>query len=632
MNKARGINLSKWLSALGLLLICNWAAADITCFAGGSCTQTIALNPGWNAIYLKVKPEIKNTDDIFADFLDDSGPQISSVWTWLAHRARVDFILDPSTEDLLSQPGWLRFFRPDSDEAFLSNLFTLNANTAYLVKLEGDVAHDLVVSGTPVVPRMRWKPNALNLTGFHIDGTNPPTFDDFFAASPAHANSAIFQLDSASGEWQPVDAEETDMHPDRAYWIFSDGGSNYTGPVNLEPNETLDYGVSVGSRSMNLRNQSESSLDVNVSIVANGTPLHYQNPDPISETRWLALPLNTDIEGRSDRRLRISITRGDFAPGNYNETMEVVVPGYTRWLIPVVASTPNAISHSLVPSSILTAALQKLVDWLVPPVFAQTDNWGLWIGVVDINQVSQANNYRHDCVDNTPEQTIPDPNGLFPPVYIGTDEGAGADLCTDEETGVPTLLNPNEITDTASTFQFRILLHQDLDGNVNLLKEVMQAWEEEKGVEGEDGYVAAHDVLLVNDILLSESNYEGFKLRDGELVGVRTSSIAYDFEGDILAMSGSIAGEISQTYTLAPDSPTNPFRHIYHDQHKLGFEVTRNITLTFVAKPGESDGGTEVRSGTYTEIFTGLHNNPITAAGTFTLQQLSTIAELTTSP
>ena len=197
-----------WLVVVWLMMTWGTASAVVTCQSGDNCTQTILLNPGWNAVYLKVKPadDAKETEQVFADFLDGTGPQISSVWTWLAKRANIEYVQNPDSGNMLNQPGWLRFFPADSDESLLTNLFTMTVNWAYLVKLEGTTPAPLVITGKPQVPRGDWKSNTLNLTGFYVDDATPPTYEDFFASSPAHKDQIIYRLDSGSGQWQVVNS------------------------------------------------------------------------------------------------------------------------------------------------------------------------------------------------------------------------------------------------------------------------------------------------------------------------------------------------------------------------------------------------------------------------------------------
>ena len=64
---------------------------------GGSCaalaqwvTQTITLNPGWNAVFLEVQPANPDCDAVFA-----SAP-VESVWAWNRRFSSVQFIQDAS--------------------------------------------------------------------------------------------------------------------------------------------------------------------------------------------------------------------------------------------------------------------------------------------------------------------------------------------------------------------------------------------------------------------------------------------------------------------------------------------------------------------------------------------------------
>ena len=102
--------------------------------------QTFQLGPGWNAIWLEVQPEPNDIATVFA------GLPFASVWTWEAGTSRVEFLQDPS-EGLMNQPGWLGYF-PPGPEHFLTNLHTLQAHRAYMVRLADEAGPmTLTVSG-----------------------------------------------------------------------------------------------------------------------------------------------------------------------------------------------------------------------------------------------------------------------------------------------------------------------------------------------------------------------------------------------------------------------------------------------------------------------------------------------------
>ena len=89
---------------LFLSLTCTIAHAD------GEVEQKFTLKPGWNAVFLEVRPEPRDPATVFADL-----PAGSSVWTWLSRESSVEFIQDPS-EDLWGQPNWHVYFNVDGRE------------------------------------------------------------------------------------------------------------------------------------------------------------------------------------------------------------------------------------------------------------------------------------------------------------------------------------------------------------------------------------------------------------------------------------------------------------------------------------------------------------------------------------
>ena len=600
------------LTTMWFIFSSGIASASVNCVAGGQCTQTITMAPGWNAIYLQVTPDDNNpittndisTNTVFADFLDLTGPQISSVWTWLPHRAKIEFVQNQSTEDLLSQPGWLRFFPAVSPDAFLTNLHAVSANRAYLVKLEGAVGANLVVTGKPVMPRTQWVPDALNFIGFHVDPAAPPTFSDFLAASSAHVNPSVYQLNSASGVWELKDPTTTIIDPHKAYWIYSDGGSSYTGPLQLERGKRLDYGASLESLTLSLRNLSSTPHNLSLDMVANGIPIEHENTAPRPVPRWLPMPLNSVVAADELKRITVGVRRSVFTPGEYAEVLSVTVPGLSRWLVPVTASAP---------------VLR-----------------GLFIGTVEINYVSHIHNYRRDCNPAGGNPGIgyslcTNPTGLASCDIDGTNPGAGTTACID--TGLPWLQDPNLLAEVATPMQFRFLLHRDALGQARLLKDVIIMWKDGTDPVTDPG----HYVLVTDDTLVP--NFKGITLRDGEVVGKRLSSIAYDFVGDTHDLDWVVESvQLSTVLSMPGDAPTNPFRHKYHPQHD-GFDVdyvtpnnesyavSRDILITFGSgdETQSNAANYSLFGGSYREVITGLHKFPIEIRGTLTLQHISPV-------
>ena len=145
--------------------------------------------------------------------------------------------------------------------------------------------------------------------------------------------------------------------------------------------------------------------------------------------------------------------------------------------------------------------------------------------------------------------------------------------------------------------------------------------------------------LVTDDTLIGQ--YKGVTLRDGRQVGRRLSTPAFDFPGTEQSMSGAFGGTLMTQITLAPEFPTNPFKHRYHPDHDNrdpqgaptaeAYEVTRDIELAFTpTDPGNQSvswGDAEI-GGVYRESLTGLHRNVLYTEGVFRLQRASLISEL----
>ncbi|MEP7705718.1 hypothetical protein ABKW31_17080 [Paraglaciecola sp. 25GB23A] len=548
---------------------------------------------------MQVAPDVGGTELVFADYVDGEGPQISSVWTWLSHRAKIDFIQDPDPDSLLSAAGWLRFFPAQAPQAFMNNLFLIQANRAYLVNLDSDTAVTLTIVGKPVMPSSQWESDSFNLVGFHVDPSNLPTFSDFFSHAPAHLSQAIYRLENDA--WKKINPLNTVIQPDVAYWVFSQGSSDFTGPLEVELPQInrLEYSTNLESLTAKLKNGLNAAQIVTLDIIGNTPGMFYPNQDLSAAKSWLPLPdsLEQLVPANGTIRLALGVRRADFTPDNFSETLEVISATGSRWLIPVTASAPKLNS--------------------------------LWVGTVTIDQVSQVQNYKHDCeiapyiktssilVDGVPTEVQ---------TAIPAQRYA---LCVNDN-GLPIAADSgNALAPVAADFSFRVIMHRE-GSKIRLLKDVIQMRK-----ANSDGTVGDY-VLLTDDSLIA--NYSGVTLRDGESVGRRISTMAYDFgldqQGveitsmDMLA-GGSFDSQVSFELELAADGATNPFRHKYHAQHgKPAYIVSRKMAFTFDVVEEGLGAGYDFKSGTYLEIVDGLHKLPVLAAGRFTLKHAAQIDTL----
>ena len=202
----------------------------------------------------------------------------------------------------------------------------------------------------------------------------------------------------------------------------------------------------------------------------------------------------------------------------------------------------------------------------------------------------------------------------------------------------------------ASPLGLRLILHVDDGGDVKLLKQVIQMWQD--GTLNGDGTLAESGryVLVTRDEKIPD--FKGVALRDGELAGRRISSVGFDFAGDELDLSGSLqnGSTISGTVNVEPTLATHPRRHKFHPDHdnldatytearpEFG-TISRSLSLQisdrYPADPSQTEitpappgWGEEQIGGTYTETLTGLHRFPITVQGYFTLNRVTTTGAL----
>ena len=581
------VNATRLLTALSLIML----AIAVAAAHAATVTQTIELKPGWNAIHVEVEPEVKAIEQVFA------GLPVASVWRWIPDDRPVSFIQDPD-EELMTIDGWYGYFPPERPESILTNLYTINANQPYLVRLQGSSSRTLEITGKPALRSMRWRSDGFQLTGFPVEPGNEPTFGSWFAGSEAHAGQAIYRLDD-SGQWVEIARPQVErIRSGEAYWVYTRGRSQFQGPmaVELDFGERLDFGASVARDSLVVRNHSGVSNRIRIRRLETDVPVPLAlgtRDEETGETEWPVIPQETSFSLPVDaaRTLRFGIRRSELFANNASQVIEISNGFGSRHLIEVSAAVYQSSSVQGTQTSRDGNKIQAS-----DPRFA-----GLWLGVATIEKVSIA-------------QT-----GGVVPVPAGSD------------------------------FPLRMIVHVDAGGNVVLLKEVIQMWKEgsykpdpdnpEYNVVDEPGRY----VLITDESLLPQ--FEGAVLRDGEPVGVRMSTAAYDFDSDELELEGVFGpgGLLTASIVLDPQHSTNPFLHRYHPDHDNldaqfinyqpeAFEVTREMEFVFASSDPEGaespEWGNGEMAGTFNEAISGLHRSTIFVSGSFRFRRVLNIDQL----
>ncbi len=228
-------------------------------------TQSIALHRGWNAVFLQVAPTNSKPSDCF------QGTPVTIAAAFTGADKSVQFVQNPSTNILTQKNGWDIWYATDRADAFLTSFFQLNGNKPYLLYSERDYVWAL--TGAALFNSVKWKAKSFTLTGFGVDGTSPPTFDQFFDGSIQHHPYQFYRL--VNDAWVKVDnAQTTQMRSGEAYWIYCHGSSDYQGPLGIK----IPVGQTVSLHGGNaaglaLQNNSRNPLGVQVEILSGNAQL-----------------------------------------------------------------------------------------------------------------------------------------------------------------------------------------------------------------------------------------------------------------------------------------------------------------------------------------------------------------------
>ena len=564
-------------------------------------TQTIDLQPGWNAVHLQVQPQPDDCDSLLAH------QPIESVWKWDRRFSTVQFVTDPSTL-LPEDPDWLVWLPPTSEKAFLRRLRSLQAHQSYLFKVaDGAGPVHLAIKGQVAVPRLEWYPHGLNLVGFPVNPINPPTFTELFRftrevdLSLGFANQ-LFRLDSQGRGIPIVQPNRDRVQPGVAYWMETRRKPAHIANLHLSvPLSGLDFGAVQFTKDLEILN-AHLTLAQEVSLrlapseapppgldfpeLAGPVPLSYLSKDAGGSWEWLEFPaagLTRHLGVGEKWTLRLGLRRDALPPyepqGDKGATYQGIIElsdAAQSLLIPIPVS-----------ASVPATAPIRLLSAQAPDALAEfSSEGGLWVGSATLNQVNA-------------------------PAYTG-----------------------DAMIPTPAPMPLRLLVHVDNTGQARLLQEVLLAWDptltDEPHTNGTYALFAAESALPAGASQVRRISSIGFPVMDPVPLTTATNSVGAD----------GLAG----TVTIPFDDPTNPFLHRYHPMHDnkdwdfVAYTnavevptIVRAIGLNFVEVTNTTAHpiwGVDAMAGTYSETITGLRAQPINLQGSFALQRISRLSTL----
>jgi hypothetical protein len=577
--------------SIALVFLCAAAQAQWV-------TQSISLQPGWNAIFLEVDPSPDECDTVFA------GLPVESVWDFNRSVDSPQFVQDPSTL-IPGARDWLTWFPPSSPLAPQSSLFILRDGRSYLIKVASNAAPvTLTLTGNPSLRRIEWR-TGLNFTGFHV-GTNPaPTFGTLFAGEAGLAGQPVYRL-GTNGLWTQIATPATvGPRPGEALWVRSISPATRSGTIHVETGARngFTFRDTASEQTLRIRNTSNSNRVVTVRLLASGAPppgepplagpvpVEYRSTNFGALFPWVPLTNNLTFAAlppNADWVIRLSVPQarlGSVSPGAlYQSILNVSDNAGTRWQIPITAEGAGS-SAGLAASGGGTPL---------------SPHAGLWVGEALINAVSQ-------------------------PAHPGN----------------PALTRP-----AGGQFPFRVIVHVDEAGNARLLQQVFMVRKPPtlKPDPENEGFNIVDEPGRT--LVLTDEAFIPSLIGNAPVIGRRISSAAFAFSQP-LALAGPFgAGTLNGAIGLDYNHPLNPFRHRFHPDHnnlderyeqtlpegKESFTVSRSLAFEFTANAPDGQnppgwGSTET-GGIYRETVIGLHRMPVNLSGTFRLLRASRTALL----
>lgn len=238
--RAAGLPL---LAALAL-----WGPSSLLAQAPASRSQTLQLKAGWNAVFLGVQPANSKPAVLFA------GLPVETVACFYPGRLDSQYLRRPGDAPWRGE-GWAVWHAPSRPDAFLSNLHEVQAGRGLLILAKSDFSWTVTGEVRPTL--LEWHPNTCTFTGLPVDPAKPPTFASFFEGSPAHKSMRLYRLEN--GNWKVVRDPATEQARDgEAYWIETEGGSTWQGPMQLGLGYSgrLEFTPELGGRSLTFANRS----------------------------------------------------------------------------------------------------------------------------------------------------------------------------------------------------------------------------------------------------------------------------------------------------------------------------------------------------------------------------------------
>ena len=602
-------------------------------------TQTNALKPGWNSVFLHVDASYTTLDQLVGSDLTNP---IQEIWYWQPALTTGQFIDSPQIPTSAGTQWftWTRLLGPSSA------LQRLTGNGAYLVKVANTVAsYSWRVKGKPVAPTFRWTLTGLNFIGFPTPPTPAPSFESLLAPAPQlQQNAEIYRYQGGElGPTNPVRMlafRNTPVRRDQAYWVRAGESYNqYFGPIQILQVGAggIGFGESRGQAPFRLRNLANVPITITLRTLASETP-------PVGQTNIAGVPpllLRGALNGTNLAFSYTSLGAGAqtwnlAAAGEVGSEVEVVLglnraqmggasgarfAGILRFTdslgLSRVDVAVSADKESTAGLWVGGAAASYVSHYLKP--FAKATNAAAFASLLNRLQLAEgANGYHYELDTNTGRVLV----------FGGAEQKTGSYLLDG-----PIKIDSGTV---ARPFPLRLIVHNS-GSSAKLLQKIYH------GVG-----ISSNIVLATKENLLLPAQLGEARRISSVQFPTSDGNIPWDFTGTV-QQGGSVTVNVPLAYD---DQASNPFLHTYHPDHdnldaqfatplargNESYGVTRQITLSFTAPENDFNSltqGSQDLGGTYAEEITfqarGSQTRQYNVLGSFTLKRISDIATLTTS-
>lgn len=565
-------------------------------------TQTIALKPGWNAVYLHVDASHVTLDAAVG--ADESNP-ISEVWLWKPRMSPDRFIANPQ------QPTGGDDWNSWNRQATVADTFTsLIGNSAYLVRNEGNVDYVWSIKGRPVPPSYQWTSKGVNFIGFSTPPSNPPLFSTFLTPVQRLASEGeFFRYDDGNNDLTPTLFNalfyRVPVTRGQAYWIrHANQFNRYFGAfeVVLQNSSGIHFGASGSQYSLRVRNMTANDLTLTLDLLAS----ELQPPGEAAIVATPPLLLRGTLDAAN---LVYGFTA--FSSGAQQVTLKPKgqIGSETELILGVNRTTMTGSSDDLFAGILRLTDSQGFTQIDLPVSASPTSSAGLWVGNAMVNQVRHSlKSYERDA-DGQPVQN-----------------DSGRYVVTNSVTSMGTVAQP---------FNLRLIVHKS-SAEALLLQRVYHG----PGL-GSNVVITTRESLLHPAMLKSARRISAAHLPFSD------GNPGWPFTGEF-TRGQSISVQINLSFD---DYSSNPFLHGFHPDHdnlnatfdaaeprgSESYDIERRVILNF-SQP-ENDfaslvsGGNQM-TGQYLEeiVFKGRgeETRQIDTAGIFVLRRISDITSLTT--